>query len=79
MRDKEFSNIVSERFEDFGETPADAVWANIEGSLDEDKKRRRVIIWWSLAAVLALSVLTVGIISTGDDDAPLNSSNSSKN
>ena len=60
MQDKEFSNIVSERFDGFGDTPSDAVWENIASNLD-GRKKRLAILWWtcSFAAALALSVLAV--------------------
>ncbi|MFT6503209.1 MAG: hypothetical protein ACJASQ_003342 [Crocinitomicaceae bacterium] len=66
MRDKKFSNIVSERFDGFGDTPSDAVWENITGNLD-GRKKRLAILWWtcSLAAVLALSFLAFDSF-TGD-------------
>ncbi len=64
MQDKEFSNIVSERFNGFGDTPSDAVWENIASNLD-GRKKRLAILWWtcSFAAVLALFVLAVDSVS----------------
>lgn len=68
MRDKEFSDIVSERFSGFGGEPSSDVWAGIEANLDQNKKRRRAIIWWSLAALFALSAITLNLVSNNDSE-----------
>ncbi|NRA13271.1 MAG: hypothetical protein HRT57_15095, partial [Crocinitomicaceae bacterium] len=81
MRDKKFSDIVSERFDGFGDNPSDAVWENIESNLDGDKKRRRAIIWWTVAAGVALSALAYNFTSwngVGTDTVPSFSLNESQ-
>ncbi|MCF7559648.1 hypothetical protein L3X39_03290 [Sabulilitoribacter multivorans] len=60
---KHIDRLFQEGFKDFEATPSDAVWKNIEASLNEKKKKRRVIpIWWRYAGVAALLLLlfTVG-------------------
>jgi len=73
MRDKDFSNIVSERFEDYGSSPSNAVWGNIESNLDQGEKRRLIVIWWYMAAVLALAIITVNIMTVGKNDSQTSS------
>ncbi|MDX2360146.1 MAG: hypothetical protein QNK23_05035 [Crocinitomicaceae bacterium] len=83
MRDKEFSNIVSERFDGYGKAPSDAVWDNIVIDLDQDKKRRRIIIWWTVAALIGFTALAVNFSSwnfeTGNSIAYIDDSEIEKN
>ncbi|MCZ4317846.1 outer membrane beta-barrel protein [Aequorivita viscosa] len=69
---KNIDNIFNEGFKNFEATPSPRVWENIQASLKEEKKDRKVIPLWiklgGVAALIAL-LLTVG-------DSLYNSSNS---
>jgi hypothetical protein len=69
---KNIDNIFNEGFKNFEATPSPRVWENIQASLKEEKKDRKLIPLWiklgGVAALIAL-LLTVG-------DSLYNSSNS---
>ncbi len=59
---KHIDRLFQERFKDFEANPDPSVWSNIQSSLNADKKRRRVIpIWWKIAGVAALLMLSFTI------------------
>ena len=59
---KHIDRLFQERFKDFEANPDPSVWSDIESSLNSDKKRRRIIpLWWKIAGVAALLVLTFTI------------------
>ncbi|MFD0863069.1 outer membrane beta-barrel protein [Sungkyunkwania multivorans] len=55
---KNIDRLFQERFKDFEVVPEDRVWENIEATLQEKKRKRRIIPLWlklgGVAAVLAL-------------------------
>ena len=60
MQDKLLKSKLSERFEGFGSTPSDAVWAGIEQTLDGDKRKGLLIRWFvTIAAILAIGLMTL--------------------
>lgn len=60
MKNKEAKSIFSS-LENYSSIPPPELWDKIEAQLDEPKKKRRAIIWWSIAAslVVGLSVPTI--------------------
>ena len=60
MKNKEAKSIFSS-LENFSSIPPPELWDNIEAQLDQPKKKKRAIIWWSIAASLlvGLSVPTI--------------------
>ena len=69
MHDNQLRNTLAERFEGYGSQPSDAVWAAIEGNLDQDKRKRGFFWWWigfagAAAAVIVLLLVTVESTST---------------
>jgi hypothetical protein len=60
MKNKEVKSIFSS-LENFSSIPPPELWDKIEAQLDEPKKKKRAIIWWSIAASLlvGLSVPTI--------------------
>ncbi len=63
MSKKDLDKLFQEKFKDFREIPDERVWESIEQSLDQRRKKRRVIpLWWKLggvAAVLAIAILAI--------------------
>lgn len=58
MGKKNLEQLFKERFSDFQEAPDPKVWASIEASLDQKKRKKRAFpIWWSLGGVAAALVL----------------------
>lgn len=60
---KHIDRLFQESFKDFEATPDNTVWKNIESTLENKKKSRRVIpIWWKLTGIAAVLLLlfTVG-------------------
>jgi hypothetical protein len=60
MKNKEAKSIFSS-LENFSSIPPPELWDKIEAQLEEPKKKKRAIIWWSIAASLlvGLSVPTI--------------------
>jgi hypothetical protein len=60
MKNKEAKSIFSS-LENFSSIPPPELWDKIEAQLDQPKKKKRAIIWWSIAASLlvGLSVPTI--------------------
>jgi hypothetical protein len=55
-QEKEFERLLKEKWEGFELKPSDEVWQNVSSSLKRD--RRRIIFWWSMAAMLAVAIGT---------------------
>lgn len=56
---KNIDRLFQEKFKDFEATPNEKIWKNIESSLQEKEKKKRIIpFWWKLSGVAAL--LAVG-------------------
>ncbi|WP_299393513.1 hypothetical protein [uncultured Gelidibacter sp.] len=76
---KHIDRLFQEKFKHFEPTPDDAVWENIQKTLHNDKRKRRVIpLWWKIGGVAAILALlfTVGntVFNTGTDfGTPVNS------
>lgn len=60
MKNKEAKSIFSS-LENYSSIPPPELWDKIEAQLDEPKKKKRAIIWWSIAAslVVGLTVPTI--------------------
>jgi hypothetical protein len=60
MKNKEAKSIFSS-LENFSSIPPPELWDKIEAQLDQPKKKKRAIIWWSVAAslVVGLAVPTI--------------------
>ncbi len=54
MKKQNLDKLFQEKFKDFDELPDEKVWNSLEASLDQKKKKRKVIpIWWRLGGVAA--------------------------
>ncbi|MEX0287697.1 MAG: outer membrane beta-barrel protein [Flavobacteriaceae bacterium] len=63
MNKNNIDKFFQEKFKDFEEVPDEKVWESIEASLDEKRKKRRIIpIWWRLGGVAALVAILFYII-----------------
>ncbi|MFD0795917.1 outer membrane beta-barrel protein [Maribacter chungangensis] len=60
MSKKKIDELFQEKLLGFKEVPDDRVWASIEASLDQRKKKRIVPLWWSLGGIAA--ALLVGLL-----------------
>lgn len=74
---KHIDRLFQEGFKDFEVTPNEKVWKAIETSLNQKKKKRRVIpIWWRYAGIAALLFLflTIGFtyFNTSNNNIPQN-------
>src|SRR6187402_1452548 len=60
MKNKEAKSIFSS-LENYSSIPPPELWDKIEAQLDKPENKKRVIIWWSIAAslVVGLSVPTI--------------------
>jgi hypothetical protein len=60
MKNKEAKSIFSS-LENFSSIPPPELWDKIEAQLDQPKKKKRAVIWWSIAAslIVGLSVPTI--------------------
>lgn len=69
MGKKNLEQLFKERFSDFQEAPDPKVWASIEASLDQKKRKKRAFpIWWSLGGVAAALVLLLLVANPFTED-----------
>jgi len=61
MKNKEAKSIFSS-LENYSSIPPPELWDKIEAQLDEPKKKKRAIIWWSIAASLAIGFSVPAIL-----------------
>jgi len=61
MKNKEAKSVFSS-LENFSSIPPPELWDNIEAQLEKPKKKRRAIIWWSVAASLVVGILVPSIL-----------------
>ncbi|WP_264563440.1 hypothetical protein [Flavobacterium sp. N3904] len=61
MKNKETKTIFSS-LEDFSSIPPPELWDKIEAQLDEPKKNKRAIIWWTIAASLVVGLSVPAIL-----------------
>jgi hypothetical protein len=61
MKNKEAKSIFSS-LENFSSIPPPELWDKIEAQLDEPKKKKRAIIWWSIAASLLVGLAVPTIL-----------------
>lgn len=74
---KHIDRLFQEKLKDFEATPNDAIWDSIENTLNQKKRKRRVIpLWWQMAGVAAMLALlfTVGniVFKNADEISPKN-------
>lgn len=63
MNKEDLDKLFQEKFMDFQQAPDERVWTSIEHSLDQRRKKRRVIpLWWKLGGVAALIALALLVI-----------------
>jgi hypothetical protein len=72
MKKKRIDKLYQEKLKDFGQIPDEHVWASIAASLDNKKKKRRVIpIWWRLGGVASvLAIVLFLVFQTGSLKTP---------
>lgn len=64
MGKKNLEQLFKDTFRDFGEVPDERVWQAIEASLDNTKKRKRLLpIWWRLGGAAAAVALLLYFLS----------------
>ncbi len=69
MDKNNLDDLFQEKFKDFKEVPDEKVWGSIAHSLDQQKKRRAVPLWWKLAGVAALiAILFLVVNPFGEPD-----------
>ena len=69
MSKKNIDEVFQERFKDFGEVPDEKVWKSIEASLDQKKRKQRVIpFWWKLGGIAALLAVLFYVINPFNKD-----------
>lgn len=56
MKKEKIEDIFSS-MENFSSIPPPELWTNIEEKLDKPKKKKRAVLWWSVAACLLLGLL----------------------
>lgn len=61
MKNKEAKSIFSS-LENYSSIPPPELWDKIEAQLDKPKKKKRAIIWWSIAASLAIGFSVPAIL-----------------
>jgi hypothetical protein len=61
MKNKEAKSIFSS-LENFSSIPPPELWDKIEAQLDKPKKKKRTIIWWSIAASLLVGLSVPAIL-----------------
>lgn len=61
MKNKEAKSIFSS-LENYSSIPPPELWDKIEAQLDEPKKKKRAIIWWSIAASLVVGLSVPAIL-----------------
>ena len=61
MKNKEAKSIFSS-LENFSSIPPPELWDKIEAQLDQPKKKKRAIIWWSIAASLVVGLSVPAIL-----------------
>lgn len=75
MGKKNLDKLFQKRLKDFSDIPEENVWQFIEASLNEKKKKRRIIpLWWKLGGVAALLAIALYVINPFEDNqriAPL--------
>jgi hypothetical protein len=69
MKNKEAKSVFSS-LENFSSIPPPELWDKIEAQLDQPKKKKRAIIWWSIAAslIVGLSVPTILYFSSNQEN-----------
>lgn len=68
MGKKNIDKLFQEKLKDFSESPGENVWNSIGVSLNEKKKKRRIIpIWWKLGGVAALLAIALYVINPFQD------------
>lgn len=68
MGKKNLDKLFQEKLKDFSGIPEENVWQSIEASLNEKKKKRRIIpLWWKLGGVAALLAIALYVINPFED------------
>lgn len=60
MQKKKLDELFQDKLADFKQTPDDRVWRAIDASLDKNKKKRILPVWWQIGGIAA--VLAVGLL-----------------
>jgi hypothetical protein len=79
MKNKKAKSIFSS-LENYSSIPPPELWDKIEAQLDQPKKKKRVIVWWSIAASLLVGLAVPTILyfnSSQDNSFELNVENDS--
>ncbi len=59
MSKKNLDKLFQEKFKDFEEVPDEKVWDGIEASLNKNKRKQVIPMWWKLAGVAAVLALAL--------------------
>lgn len=62
---------LSDKFQNYGSYPSDALWSEIESALDDKDKKRRGFIWWWVggASAALLSIVVIATNFTGQNES----------
>lgn len=63
MNDNNIDKLFQKKLRDFEEVPDEKVWKDIEASLQQKRRKRRVVpIWWKLGGVAALLAILFTLV-----------------
>ncbi|NNF18229.1 MAG: outer membrane beta-barrel protein [Flavobacteriaceae bacterium] len=60
MKKNNLDNLFQDRLKDYEESPPEGMWERISGTLDQQKKKKRLFaLWWQLGGVAAVLALFI--------------------
>ncbi|MDC6350560.1 outer membrane beta-barrel protein [Zeaxanthinibacter sp. PT1] len=60
MKKNNLDNLFQDRLKDYEESPPEGMWERISGTLDQQKKKKRLLaLWWKLGGVAAVLALFI--------------------
>lgn len=62
---------LADRFREHGAAPSDALWGQIEATLEEKEKKRRGFVWWWIGGASAAGMLILTILSLNKEQPEL--------
>jgi hypothetical protein len=73
MKKKNIEKIFQEKLSDYSQLPEEQVWDNIAASLDQKRKKRRILpVWWQIGGVAAILLIGLFLFLPQEDLTPTN-------